>query len=149
MAILPISTNITDKILKPLDPILNFRTAGSQLKTDLGLGKFPYVMLQKIIDVPMNIFLITVDSRRPTLYLSPFRVKSADSTQMMRVRQYGLAFLAKDFKMTPPMPIERTNPIVGLSSVYIIRDLAGSYLMDTKLYESKESGNIIIDYNRE
>lgn len=149
MALLPISTNITDKILKPLDPLLNFRTSGSQLKFELGLGKFPYVMLQKVIDVPMNVFVITVDSRRPTLYLSPFRVRSADSTRLMRVKQYGLAYLAKDFKMTPPMPIERTSPLVGLSSIYIVRDLAGNYIMDHKLYESKESKYIILDYNKD
>lgn len=144
MAILPMSTNIISTLADTL-----LRTSGSKLKVSLGLKKFPYCMIQKVIDVPMNIFVVTVDSRRPTLYLSPFRVRASDCTKLMRVREFGLTYLAKGFKLTPPMPIERTSPLVGIGSVYIVKDIAGQYIMDDKLYESVDSGLIILDYNKD
>lgn len=145
MALLPISTDISSRLKKSIEPILTLRTAGQQLKHDLGLGKFPYVMVQKVIDVPINILVVTVDSRRPTVYLSPFRVKSSDSSRLLKVKHYGMAFLAKDYKLTPPLLIERTSPFVGLGTLFIFRDLGGEYLKNSKMYESEEY--IVLDYN--
>ena len=139
---LPIITNIS-KLITSSD---SQRTIGSNLKKSLGLGKFNYVMVQKVMDVPMNIYIVTVDSRRPTVYLSPYKIKTTDCSKILKVRQYGLANLSKNFKLTPPMPIERTSPIVGISSVFILRDLAGDYLLDNKLYESEQYK--VIDYSK-
>ncbi len=137
------------KLAKPIDPLLTMRSIGKQLQHDLGLGKFNYVMIQKVMDVPMNIYIVTVDSRRPTVYLSPYKIKTTDCSKILKVRQYGLANLSKNFKLTPPMPIERTSPIVGISSVFILRDLAGDYLLDNKLYESERYNLLlqVIDYS--
>ena len=142
MAILPISTDISNRI-KTIDD--SSRTIGSTLKKSLGLNKFPYVMVQKVIDVPINILVVTVDSRRPTVYLSPFRVKSSDSSRLLKVKHYGMAYLAKDYKLTPPLLIERISPFVGLGTLFIFRDLSGEYLKNPKMYESESY--LVLDYN--
>lgn len=141
---LPITADIS-KLIVSND---SQRTIGITLKKSLGLGKFPYVMCQKVMDVPMNIFLITVDSRRPTVYLSPYRVKSADSSKLLRVKPYGLAYLAKSYKLTPPMQLERVSPMVGMGTLFIVRDLAGEYIHNTKMFEEK-SKYVMLDYNLE
>ena len=40
-------------------------TTGQVLKKDLGLSKFKYVLIQKVIELPINVYIITVDSRFP------------------------------------------------------------------------------------
>jgi hypothetical protein len=138
MSILPISTSmITDMFIG--------RTTGERLRRDLGLDNFPYVMIQKILDVPVHIYLITVDSRRPTIYLSPFRVRSADSSQIKKVKQNGMAFQMRNFKTTPPMPIERSNPLISTDTIIVFRDLSGEYLIDTKRYNKMNES--VINYS--
>jgi hypothetical protein len=138
MSILPISTNtITDFFIG--------RTTGERLKRDLGLANFPYVMIQKVLDVPIPIYIITIDSRRPTIYLSPFKVRSADSSKIKKVKQSGFSFQMKTFKATSPMPIERSNPLVSTDTIIIFRDLAGEYLIDIKKYNKMNES--LINYS--
>jgi len=151
MNILPISTDLSSFIKNPLENVIATRSTGMQLKHNLGLDKFNYVMLQKVLDISIHMYIITVDSRRPTVYLSPFRVKSEDFSKVKRIKKRGNEFLMKDFKTSIPIQIEKTSPIVGTNTVIIFRDLAGAYLLNANVYSpmTEDKDQIIMDYNLE
>src|SRR5512147_1075844 len=51
------------------------KNGGEQLKFDLGLQNYPYVMIQKVIAAPIPMFLVSYDSRRPSVYISPSKLR--------------------------------------------------------------------------
>lgn len=151
MDILPITTDIGD--LTGLDNIVSTkRHTGTHIKKDLGLENYPYVYIQKILNGSIPIFIVTFDSRRPNIYLSPIKVRKIDTSQVKKIKKYGKQFIFKDYKMTLPILIEDSNIIVSSGNMFIIRDIAGEYYKGSKRPKINESRNdkfIIVDYNRE
>lgn len=113
-------------------------SSGKKLKKSLGLINYPYVMIQKIIGAPVSIFVATYDSRRPTIYLSPVRIKNSDSCSIFKVDKAGILLNLQNYKMTPPLPIEYSNIRVGSNTIIILRDLAGEYLKNRNLNEKNQ-----------
>lgn len=109
------------------------RTVGQQLKHDLGLDNFTYVMIQKIVNLPLHVYIVTYDSRRPTLYVSPYRIKTANTVQLKQVKQNLLSYSMKNFKLTPPLLIDRAAPLVGTGTIILCKDLSGEYIANKKL----------------
>jgi len=160
LAVLPLGADLSSLIPSQVTDIatslgLDFdnvgRTTGDQVKRALGLENFPYVMIQKIIDVGMHIYVIHVDSRRPSIYLSPFRIKSSDVSQVRRIKHNGLSILMKKPKMTIPMPIERVSMHISGGTIIILNDLGGQSMLNHNIKKKmKESNDIIImDYTEE
>jgi len=149
---LPITSDIANLITNPVKGVtdlLSIRTTGAQLKHDLGLENYPFVLIQKLINSSVHFYIISYDSRRPSLYLSPFRVKATDTTQLRQIKQHGQTFLMKKFKTTPPVLLDRTNIIMS-GAVVVVRDLVGDYIKDRRLVKKmNESVNdyIVLDYN--
>ena len=121
-------------------------TTGENLKIELGLSKFPYVMIEKIIDFPYQFFIITLDSRRPSVYLSYSKIKKIQSTSLDKFSVGGEHYNFKKFKKTPPLEIENFNGSISSRGLVFIRDIAGEYFMNDKMYESKN--NKFIEVNK-
>jgi hypothetical protein len=111
---------------------------GSDLKKSLGLDNFPYVYIQKILSIAQPTFIITVDSRRPKIYLSISRVKKSRSTLVQKIKRKGIDYvIPQDFRLTPPVLIDSTNPLVNTGTLIIRRDIGADYWLNTKMFESE------------
>jgi hypothetical protein len=115
-------------------------TTGEVLKKDLGLSKFKYVLIQKIIELPTNIYIITVDSRFPTVYIPFARIKKLRSTVLSRLKVTQLMG-TKSIKKRPlrsslPIPLTRFDRAINSNDVIFLRDIAGEYRMDKRFYEN-------------
>jgi hypothetical protein len=120
---------------------------GLELKTALGLDKFKFAYIQKILGAPQMIFVITVDSRRPNIYLSINRVRKSTATTIQKAKRYGRhAYLMMNYRMTPPILIDHTNPIINTGTLVIRRDIGAEYYLNKKMFEDVENNNIeVID----
>jgi hypothetical protein len=126
------------------------RNSGEQIKFDLGLENYKYVMIQKVIGIGIPIYIISYDSRRPTIYLTIQRLARVDTSNLYKIKKHGSQFLANKFRLTPAMSIEKTHPDMN-SSLVICRDLAGEYLksrkMNKPINEDVENLYPVFDYN--
>lgn len=115
---------------------------GIELKKALGLSKFPYVYIQKIMGISIPTFVVTIDSRRPFVYLSINRVRKTKTTTIQRVNkisQYNLQM--KNYYLTPPVLIDSTNPTVNSNTLVIRRDIGAEYWLHQDLIEQIENKN--------
>jgi len=112
-------------------------TTGEKLKQDLGLEKFEYVIIQKVIDFPIPFFIVTVDSRRPSVFISYQKVKNLKSSFIKKMKFNGKKFNFFKYKLTPPLNIEEFTGIFSSEGIILVRDIAGEYFMNIELYESK------------
>ena len=134
--------NTIDSIEHPIyDMVGDLVNAGTQLKYDLGLRKIHYAYIQKVIGAGYPIFVVSYDSHRPDLFLSPIKVKNTKATQIGKIKQQGVHFYLRDVKMTPPLPIESSLTNLSSGYIFILRDLAGSILIDEKMYECVNDTN--------
>jgi len=108
---------------------------GAQLKKDLGLTNFKYAYIQRIIGMSMPVYVVTIDSKYPTIFLSWGKIKKLKSTWIGNAIHRGKDFIKKELKLTPPIRIEDLNIIPISRSVIFIRDMAGEYLIRQRVYE--------------
>ena len=121
-------------------------TIGQQLINAFKLNNFKYIWIQKIIDSSISIYVITVDSRRPTTYLSLSRVKKLDSTILKRSKKYGKNKTAiKEPKFSIPIPLRHFDRKIPSGSIIIRRDLGGEYFMKRGMYEETNTILTVFD----
>ena len=127
------------------------KTQGEQLKLDLGLGNFQYVVIQQILPAPCQMLVVTYDSRRPFAYIAPVKVRKISSNKIIKIKKNGRAYLTKPMRLTPPTAIAQFGRRLNSGTIVIVRDLAGEYLHSKKalkMSESKEKIDfIVLDYN--
>ena len=63
---------------------------GQALKTALGLEKFEWCYIQKIIGISLPVFVVTIDSRRPSIFLSITRVRQTNVTTLQKAIHTGV-----------------------------------------------------------
>lgn len=137
--ILPKSKNTADSIEHPInDMIGDFVSAGVQLKMDLGLAKIHSVWLRKVIGAGYPIFVISYNTHRPGIYLSPIKVKNSKLNTIGKIKRKGVHFFLKNVKMTPPLPIEHSMVSLSSGYIFILQDFAGEFLVNTKILEGVE-----------
>jgi len=122
---MPIKDIITDPFL----------TTGERLRRDLGLEKFNHAYIQKVINFPKDIYIITVDSRYPSVFISYSRIRKIKSAFIGELLKRGKDFSIQEFKLTPPVRLQDYIGGITRSSVLFFRDLAGEHYMNKNLYE--------------
>jgi len=100
---------------------------GKQLIRDLGLSEFKYYWIQKVLNVSINMFIVTIDSRYPNTYLSVNKVKNLFSMLMIKGRTVADGIKMGKLTMTPPVPLEQFSGFFPTGSVILRHDLAGEY----------------------
>jgi len=126
-------------------------TSGQILKKELKLSKFKFAQVQKIVNIGIPIFIITIDSRYPTTFLSYSKLAKLNSNKILKTRYFPPTLLnvgkyeLNTFTLSPPTDLDDFNQRIGSNSMLIIRDLAGERYMDKKMYESKrKEGKLIL-----
>lgn len=115
---------------------------GEALKKELGLSKFTFVTIQKVMGLSLPVFIVTFDSKHPTIYIPYSRLlklKFATLKQIISSKPKTVMsdtqFKSKKVKMTPPFEIENYSKIIPTRSLIFTRDLAGEWYRNAKLYE--------------
>ena len=111
---------------------------GKKLKEDLGLGNFRSVVIRKIINVPLHIFLVYFNSRFPNTYIPIARIKTLETMTVKRLMRQGGDYQEVDFRMTPPMDILHLTGKLPSNSIIIKIDITGEYFANKKLYKRKK-----------
>jgi hypothetical protein len=109
-------------------------TTGQKLLNAFKLNKFKYVWIQRIIDLSVNVWIITVDSRRPNSYLSMSKLRRLDSMIIKRAKKSSNLILLRQPKFSVPIPLEYFNGRIQSGAVLIRRDIAGEYFMNKDYY---------------
>jgi len=124
---------------------------GETLKITLGLEKYRYVMIQKIVPAPIPIYVCYYDSKRSNVYIPPIKIKQLSQSQLRRVKKNGMEYLAKKVRLTLPIPIEQLGHRVDSNSLIIVRDIAGERMWQKKPLQMNESVEdiqfVVMDYN--
>ncbi|MFC1670030.1 hypothetical protein ACFL20_06515 [Spirochaetota bacterium] len=110
-------------------------TTGQKLKRDLGLEHFNFCLIRKVMDIALTFYVVYVDSRYPSHYLSYNRIKDLDSVLLNKIKDFPSSVVFRNFKLTPPIDIEEFNGMLKSDSVVIRIDLAGDYYNDKKMFE--------------
>ena len=108
------------------------RKRGEIIKAELGIPKHWQCSLQRIINYPGNVYLVTIDSVRPTLFLTTAMINKSHATRLKRVRKAGLGFNIKDFRVSPAINISYSNPSIDSNTFFIVQDIGGEPMMRSK-----------------
>ena len=104
-----------------------YTVLGRKLRHSLGVDEFAYVWLSKVIDYPLHLYLIYVDSKFPTIYFPWTRIKRVQSTVLRKIKSIGTTIKFKKFKMTPPVALGEFSGSLPRNAVFIRIDIAGEY----------------------
>ena len=129
--------------MKPLDKVKDIivkLTKGRQLKSDLGLDKFKYAYIQKIIDMAQDVYIITVDSRYPNVFFGRSKLNKIDNVSILKTKMTPFGYVFKDYKLTPGILLDDFKGNISSNAMIIRQDLTGDYFMNDKMYESVVSG---------
>jgi hypothetical protein len=96
---------------------------GKELKTTLGLDKFKFVQCQKIINISNNVFVLTFDSRFPTVWIGYNRISKLKSNVLKKISGNKLI----SYILTPPVLLDQLQRDLPQNSLLVIRDIAGEY----------------------
>ena len=85
------------KPIKPIDIVKDLivkKSKGRQLKTDLGLDKFKYAYIQKVIDMAQDVYIVTVDSRYPNVFFGRSKLNKVDNVSILKTKMtpFGYSF---------------------------------------------------------
>ena len=132
-----IDKNIQDRLTKTTSQ------SGKYLKISLGLSEFQFVVIRKILNISMPIYLVFYDSRRPNVFLSQYKIKHLRSLILQKTKRSGFEFIMKDFKLSPPLSIEdcRIPMITGM--MIIKMDIAGEYFRNDSIHITEDVLNKI------
>lgn len=141
---MPLSYRMTTEPIETIKQIASdivspAKTAGEELKSQLGLDKFQNIYIQKVINSSLPVYIITVDSRRPTLHLTNSKLKSVQSTYLRRYLDRGGSVTLNDFKLSPSFDLESYTGIIPSRSIIIFRDLGGEYRRNPMFYNESTS----------
>lgn len=112
--------------------------SGIALKRDLGLIDYKYVWLQKVINHSTNVFIITYNSRFPTLYISRRDLETAKTARIFKARKHGSEYELENYRITPGILIEEYVSRLPSNSMLIVRDLTGERFIESFTYSNNK-----------
>ena len=125
--------------MKPIDKVKDLilkKSKGRQLKTDLGLDKFKYAYIQKIIDMAQDVYIVTVDSRYPNVFFGRSKLNKVDNVSVLKTKMTPFGYSFKDYKLTPGILLDDFKGNISSNAMIIRQDLTGDYFMNDSMYES-------------
>ena len=140
VAIMPISK---DELVDLL-PIKDYRP-GQQLKIDLGLANFQNVVIQKAINFPIPLYVVTYNSRYPERAIFYSKVKSIKTSFLAKLRQYGNQSKFKTIKLTPPVDLNYFNKTLRTNCYVYCRDMCGEQFRDKNMFQVMNESLVIVE----
>ena len=113
-----------------------FDNWGQILKKNLGLENLSFVYIVKIINIPINVYIVFFDSRFPTTRIPINKIKNLDSFIIERIKVAGLGYKFNSFRFTPPIDLNDFMAKISSNSIMLRLDICGERFNNTNLYES-------------
>lgn len=126
---------ITKDDVLSLLPDKNDYRPGLQLKKDLGLELFQNVVIQKAINFPIPLYVVTYNSRYPERAIFYSKVKAIKTSLITKLKQYGVANKFKELRLTPPIDLNYFNSRLRTNSMIFCRDMCGEQFRDDKMFQ--------------
>jgi hypothetical protein len=102
---------------------------------NLGLSKFRTVYIQKFINIPFPIYLLTVNSRVPSAVFSVGDIKKYKATQFRRLVLNSKKIVSNMPKLSIPRKLDKDSEFsIPNGSLLIIRDLGVERYVDMKMF---------------
>jgi hypothetical protein len=102
---------------------------------NFGLDKFKHIYIQKFIDIPFPIYILTVDSRYPSRAIPTSQAKKAKTTSFKRVTTTSDSLVSVEPKLSTMRPLDpASKTLIPKGALVIIRDLGGESYLNKKLY---------------
>jgi len=111
-------------------------TAGQILKKELGLEKFKYCKISRVIQFSYNVLFIWYDSRHTTLPLTTRRIMEWPWVAMIFSGTDIDHGKARRPSFTPPISLEGYNGEIKGAMIFMV-DISGKYYIDTKEFPKK------------
>jgi hypothetical protein len=111
---------------------------GDLIKQQLGLLKFKFVQIQKILNIGIPIYIISIDSRYPSAWLAYSKLRNLKSTKLEKVKMIDVNGGIINFvkcALTPPILIDSFNRAINVNTLFFIRDIAGEYRRRPEMFE--------------
>lgn len=111
-------------------------TIGQRLQRLLGLSKFKYIYIQRVRNINHPTYIISVDSKYPSTFISPRRLMVSKGTRLFKV----LNSQSNETKtprviLSPPVDLHTYEGVLQFDAVLIVRDLISDYFMRHSMYE--------------
>jgi len=132
------------EIINTIKSIILNKT-GAQIKNELGIPQHFTVVIQRIINQPNLIYLLTYNSRVPTMDLTTSRLKQNKAMQLKRPKKSLFGMSLSGMKLTPAVDIDYVKPSITSQSLFILYDMVGEYMRDKSIKENtKNRLNLIL-----
>jgi hypothetical protein len=136
---------ISDDILSLLPDPNDYRP-GLHLKKDLGLELFQNVVIQKAINFPIPLYMVTYNSRYPERAIFYSKVKAIKTSFLTKLKQYGIDNKFKQVRLTPPIDLNYFNNARPRSGAYFyIRDMAGEQFRDKNMFQQINESLVLVE----
>jgi hypothetical protein len=130
-----IRDRIKNPVLKVLFNSLFPKIDRKSFLYNLGLHKFKTVYIQKFINIPFPIYLLTVNSRLPSSAFIFSQYKTYKSVQFRRMISNNRKIVSNMPKLSIPKRLDIESQIsIPNGSLIIIRDLGVERFVDQKMY---------------
>jgi hypothetical protein len=130
---------IRDRIKNPVLKIL-FNTVFPVINRksflyNLGLHKFRTVYIQKFINIPFPIYLLTVNSRVPSSVYLLNEIKNYRAVQFRRMVSNNSKIVSNIPKLSPPKKLDKDSELsIPSGALILIRDIGVERFVDTKMF---------------
>jgi hypothetical protein len=109
---------------------------GRELQQQLGLSNIKHVFIQRVLQTGTPTFVFTFDSHFPKGHLSAVRVMKSKTQQINKIKKISGIIAQNPARMTMPQRLDALDDFrVSGNELFIMRDLAGDYMRDKKLFE--------------
>lgn len=134
-AIDKIRDQIKSPVLKVLFNSLFPKIDRKSFLYNLGLHKFKTVYIQKFINIPFPIYLLTVNSRLPSSAFIFSQYKTYRTVQFRRMLSNGRSIVSNMPKLSIPKRLDRESQFsIPNGALIIIRDLGVERFVDQKMF---------------
>jgi hypothetical protein len=131
---------ITDIVKQDVLNKLNKQPSGKVLKHDLGLDNISHVYIQKIIGLSLNIYVVSYNSRYPTLFIPRSKLKTIGTMTIQKVRSVPNLFMFSNFKLSIPIELDEFIARIPSNSIIITQDICGDRFQNKSILESTKKG---------
>lgn len=138
MAVWPVSScgtgNRPDKLSEGVND-------GEKLIELLGIQKFRNSYIQRVIDSSAPVYIVTIDSRRPGIFISYARLKALQSLSVRRWVSHGAEM--DPGRMSLPIRLADFTGDITSTAVILLHDLAGEYGNNPNMFTTRPWGGTV------
>ena len=130
-----IRDRIKNPVLKTLFNALFPKINRKSFLYNLGLGRFRTVYIQKFVNIPFPIYLLTVNSRIPSFVYQLNIFNKTKSLQFRRMVSNNRKILSNMPKLSVPKRLDKEKELsIPNGALIIIRDIGVERFVDQKMY---------------